>query len=71
MKKRMTQAEEFEIMKIVIDKFLWVVTIIMVYGLFVIITGSNLLDGILYLMAGVILLIIFMIIIVKEYEFGK
>jgi len=73
MKKRLTQNEEFEIMKLVLDKFLWVGTLIMLYGFYVLIKpyelgGKPLFDGILYVLAGAVVLVLFMILIVKEYE---
>ncbi|MBI2545948.1 hypothetical protein HYV81_02100 [Candidatus Woesearchaeota archaeon] len=67
MKKRLTQSEEFEIMKLVLDKFLWLGFGIMVFGLYKMVTDT-LLNGIGWLIAGIIVLLLFMIIIVKEYE---
>ena len=70
MKKRLTQREEFEIMKLVLDKFLWFGFAIMAFGLYKSLS-SDLMDGIWYMLAGGIVLILFMIIIVKEYEIIK
>ena len=67
MKKRLTQNEEFEIMKLVLDKFLWVGTLVMLYGLFTMIMG-NMSDGLLFMIAGIVVLVLFMVLIVKEYE---
>lgn len=71
MKKRLTQAEEFQIMKLVLDKFLWLGFAIMAYGLYIMASGQlteAMMQGLLYMMAGAVVLILFMILIVKEYE---
>jgi len=39
-KRRLTGAEEFDIMKLVLDKFLWLGFGIMAYGLFLMLTQS-------------------------------
>ena len=66
-KRRLTSAEEFEIMKLVLDKFLWIGTIVMLWGLYVAFSGSvN--DGAYYMIAGAVVLILFAIFIVKEFE---
>lgn len=67
MKKRLTQQQEFEVMKLVLDKFLWLGTVIIGYG------GWKLFQeewtlGISWIVAGAIILLLFMILIVKEYE---
>ena len=70
-KKRMTEVQEFEIMKLVLDKFLWLGFIVMGWGMYLSLTEESILAGIWYLIAGAVLLLIFMIIIVKEYEIWK
>lgn len=70
MKKRLTQAQEFEIMKLVMDKFLWLGFAVMAFGLWTMFQGS-IGDGILWLITGAVVLVIFMILIVKEYEIIK
>jgi len=67
-KKRLTQAEEFEILKLVFDKFLWLGVIIMGYGFYTLVSGSYLQQGISYLIAGAIILLLFMWLLVREYE---
>lgn len=69
-KRRLTGAEEFEIMKLVLDKFLWLGFGIMAYGLFKMLTES-IANGIYYIVAGIVVLLLFMFIIVKEYEFVR
>jgi len=69
MKRRLTAAEEFEIMKLVMDKFLWLGFGVMAYGLYVILSLGNLSNGLYYILSGAVVLLVFMVIIVKEYEF--
>ena len=69
MKKRLTQSEEFEIMKLVLDKFLWLGFGIMAYGLYVLIVDPNaVIPGIGAMIVGAIVLVLFMLLIVREYE---
>ena len=70
MKKRLTQTEEFEIMKLVLDKFLWLGVIIMGYGLYVSFTKA-VSTGIWYIIAGAVVLLLFAWFIVKEFEFVR
>ena len=67
MKKRLTQAEEFEILKMVLDKFLWLGIAIMGWGLFKVLEES-LTTGLTWIIVGAIILVLFLILIVKEYE---
>jgi len=67
-KKRLSEAQEFEIMKLVLDKFLWLGFIVMGWGMYVSLTAESLLEGIWYMIAGAVLLLIFSILIIKEYE---
>jgi hypothetical protein len=67
MKKRLSEQQEFEIMKLVLDKFLWVGFIIMGFGLYQM-YSLKLPEGLMWMVAGAIVLILFMVLIVKEYE---
>lgn len=69
MKRRLTAAEEFEIMKLVMDKFLWLGFGIMAYGLYVILSLGSVSGGLYYILSGAVILLVFMVIIVKEFEF--
>ncbi len=69
-KKRLTISEEFEIMKLVLDKFLWLGFIVMAFGMYTMYTGPFV-DGLVWIIIGAIILILFMIIIVREYEIIK
>ncbi|MBT7902979.1 hypothetical protein HN587_03875 [Candidatus Woesearchaeota archaeon] len=68
LKKRLTQQQEFEIMKLVLDKFLWVAMIIIGYGVYLGVIREEWGSGLSWGIAGVIVLILFIVLIVKEYE---
>lgn len=69
-KKKLTKEEEFHILRLVLDKFLWVGFGVMMFGLFQI-YESRISDG-LYLMAGgAAILIIFMALLIREYEITR
>ena len=70
MKKRLTEQQEFEIMKLVLDKFLWLGFGVMAFGLYVMLT-QDMSEGFYYMIIGTVLLVLFMILIVKEYEIVK
>ncbi|MEM3127045.1 MAG: hypothetical protein QW331_03180 [Candidatus Woesearchaeota archaeon] len=67
-KKRLTLAEEFQIMLLVLDKFLWLGFGVMAFGLYKVLSENSITAGIYYLLSGSILLILFVWLIVKEYE---
>ena len=69
-KKKLTRQEEFDIMKLVLDKFLWLGVAIIAYGFYEMITVTeSLSQGLAILLSGAIILIILMILIVREYEY--
>ena len=70
MKKRMTEAQEFEIMKLVFDKFLWVGFGVMIFGVYKMLTVA-ISEGLYYIIIGAVLLIALMVLIIKEYEVIK
>ena len=67
MKRRLSEQQEFDIMKLVLDKFLWLGFGIMVYGLYLMSSSSTQL-GLSWMVAGAVILFLFTWIIVKEYE---
>ena len=67
MKRRLSEQHEFEIMKMVLDKFLWLGFGIMAYGLYLMYTAELQL-GLSWMVAGAVILLLFTWIIVKEYE---
>jgi len=70
MKKRLSEQQEFEIMKLVLDKFLWLGFILMAFGMYKMFTDT-IYVGLTWIVVGAIVLILFMLIIVKEYEIVK
>ena len=67
MKRRLSEQQEFEIMKIVLDKFLWLGFGIMAYGLYLMYTTTFPI-GFSWMIAGAVILLLFTLIIVKQYE---
>jgi len=67
MKRRLSEQQEFEIMKLVLDKFLWLGFGIMAYGLYVM-YAAEAITGLVWIIAGAVILLIFTWIITKEYE---
>ena len=70
-KKQMSEDQEFQIMKLVLDKFLWLGFIVMGWGMYIAIKDTMMFPGLWYMIGGAVLLILFLIIIVKEYEILK
>lgn len=71
-KQQLTVDQEFEIMKLVLDKFLWLGFGIMAMGLYVIVVQvENIFKGFAFMIVGAILLVLFMMLIVKEFEIMK
>jgi hypothetical protein len=69
MKKRLNPQQEFEVLKLVLDKFLWLGFGIMAFGLYTIIAqASNVYQGFAFMIVGAIVLILFMMLLIKEYE---
>lgn len=70
MKRRLTEQQEFEVMKLVLDKFLWLGFGVMIFGLYQMLT-VDMSEGFYYIIIGTVLLVLFMVLIVKEYEVVK
>lgn len=70
-KKRLTRQEEFEILKLVLDKFLWAGLFIMLLGFWTIVSRANFALGFWVSVGGAFILLLLMIILVKEYEIVK
>lgn len=67
-KRRMTEEQEFQIMKLVLDKFLWLGFLVMGWGMFKSLSTDDFLSGVWFMIAGALLLLIFVVFITKEYE---
>ena len=71
-KKHLTRQEEFDIMKLVLDKFLWLGMGIMAYGFWRLISGnSDIWYGLTVLLGGAVVLVLFMLLLVREYHYMK
>lgn len=68
LKKRLTQDQEFQIMKLVLDKFLWLGFIILAYALYLGVMADAWGPAIAWGISGVIVLVLFMVLIIREYE---
>ena len=67
MKRRLSEQQEFEVMKLVLDKFLWLGFGIMAFGLYNVFYNTFQV-GMMWIVTGAILLLVFTWMIVKEYE---
>ncbi len=67
MKHRLTQDQEFQILKMVLNVFLWLGVIVMLFGGWQIIQGQ-LNSGITWIAAGAVVLVLFIVLILKHYE---
>jgi hypothetical protein len=67
-KKRLSQQQEFEVLKLVLDKFLWLGFIVMGWGMYQSLSQASIMAGLWYMIAGAVLLLLFVWLIVKEYE---
>ena len=66
-KKRLTRDEEFQIMKLVLDKFLWLGFGVMILGMYLAF-AQDMIQGIAFIVSGAIMLVLFLILIIREYE---
>ncbi|MFC1697451.1 hypothetical protein ACFL1H_03910 [Nanoarchaeota archaeon] len=66
-KKKLTRQEEFDIMKIVMDKFMWLSIVLIGIGIYNMVL-AQIYNGAWFLGIGVVLMILFMIVTIQEYE---
>lgn len=72
MKKHLSRTEEFEIMRLVLDKFLWLCVFILALGFYLVVTSTqSFAFSFSIMLAGIVLLVVFTVILVREYEFMK
>ena len=72
MKRVITKQEEFDILKLVLDKFLWLGVIIMAYGFYRIVSlNESFWYGLSVLVAGALILLLMMWLLIKEYDYIK
>jgi hypothetical protein len=67
-KRRLSSAEEFEVMKLVLDKVLWLGIVIMGYGFYIAFSKELIEQGAYYFAAGAVILVLFAYFLVKEFE---
>ena len=70
MRKRLSRREEFEILKLVLDKILLLGFAIVGYGAFVLYNSGGR-QGFFVLITGAVILLIFTLLLIKEYEIKK
>ncbi|MFT4343544.1 MAG: hypothetical protein ACMXYE_02240 [Candidatus Woesearchaeota archaeon] len=70
-KKKLTLSEEFEILKLVLDKFLWIATFMLLYGAYMTIVLDDFVGSVYFFLSGIFVLIVFMLVLIKEYEISK
>jgi len=71
-KLRLTTDEEFQIFKLVIDKYLWIGTASLVYGVYLLLNPS--VDagyGLLVTLIGALILLMFTAVMFREFDFDR
>ena len=69
-KLHLTKDEEFQLLKLIFDKFLWVGTIALLYGVYLLI-NSDVNTGLFVLAVGAIILLMFTAIVVRQFNYKK
>ncbi len=71
-KLHLSKEEEFEILKMVLDKFLWIGTISLMFGVYLLLSPQNDVGlGLLVTLIGATLLLIFTSVITKQFDYKK
>ena len=70
-KRTFTPQQEFDMMKLVLDKFLWIGMIIVLYGFYLMAVKTDITDSLLMIAAGAVVFIIFIVLLVRDYEWAK
>ncbi len=71
-KRSLTKNEEFDLMKIIVDKFLLFAVFILALGFYRLISGIGAFGfNILIIVAGIILMVLFIALLAKEYDYIK
>ncbi len=66
-KRHLTSEEEFDIMKLVLDKFLWIGAALLGFGLYNVIS-VDLNEGLWFILTGTLVMIVFAWFVVREFE---
>jgi len=67
-KKRLSADQEFQVMKLVLDKFLWIGMLFMLYAVYLGAVVGEYGNGIAWGVAGIVIWVIFLVLLIKEYE---
>ncbi len=67
MKKHLTQDQEFQVAKLVLDKFLWIGLGILLFGFWQL-AQDQITNGVGWIVSGAFVLILMIILIIKHYE---
>ncbi|MFT4261566.1 MAG: hypothetical protein ACMXX9_04005 [Candidatus Woesearchaeota archaeon] len=70
-KLRLTREEEFELLKLVFDKFLWLGTIGLAAGTYMLLTNENIWFGLLITFIGAMILMLFTAIVMREFHLHR
>ena len=70
-KKHLTREEEFDILKLVLDKFLWIGVIVMVFGIYRLLTSVKVWENLFVLAIGIVIMLLFTWLLVREYNVMK
>jgi hypothetical protein len=70
MKKRLSRGEEFDILKLVLDKILYLGFAISAYGMYLMYVSAGQ-KGFMVIITGIIFLFFFSFLLIKEYELIK
>ncbi|MBD3318542.1 hypothetical protein GF342_01395 [Candidatus Woesearchaeota archaeon] len=66
--KELTDEQEFQLMKIVLDKFLWLGTVFIGIGLYLALTEPDLYAGVKFAAVGIGVMIFFWFAVVRYFE---
>lgn len=70
-KLRLTREEEFELLKLIFDKFLWLGTIGLAVGTYMLLTSENVWFGLLITFIGAMILMLFTAIVMREFHLHR
>ena len=70
-KRTFTSDQEFQMMKMVLDKFLWIGVVVMVYGAYLLAVKADITDSLLLIAAAIVIFIIFIVLLIRDYEWTK
>jgi hypothetical protein len=71
MKRTLTKDQEFDILKIVLDKLMLLGVIIIGYGLYTMVEVRGTWYGLAIIASGAILILLFMLLLVLEFEYAE